>query len=155
MYGIGFVAFYWPIISMVDEWWVARKGMAAGIIASAAGFSGTFMPIIVNALLKKYGYQTTLRTTAVAMIILTGPLIFALKGRLTHSKRSTMTRTNWSFFKKPLLYIYYTSTLLQGLGFFFPSVYLPSYATDIGLTSTQGALILAVMAIAQVLGLSR
>jgi hypothetical protein len=105
MYGIRFVTFYWPIISMVDEWWVVRKGIAVGIIASAAGFSGMFMPLIVNALLKKYGYQTTLRATAVAIIILTGPLIFALKGRLTHSKRSTIIRTNWSFLKKPLFYI--------------------------------------------------
>jgi MFS family permease len=152
MYGVGFVTLYYPIISMVDEWWVARKGMAFGIIASAAGASGTVMPLIINALLKKYGYKTTLRVIAVAMTILTGPLIFALKGRLTHFERSTMTRTNWSFFKKPLFYVYCSSTLIQGLGFFFPAVYLPSYAADIGLTSTQGALILAVMAVAQVLG---
>ena len=152
MYGVGFVTLYYPIISMADEWWVARKGMAFGIIASAAGASGTVMPLIINALLKKYGYKTTLRAIAVAMVILTGPLIFALKGRLTHSERSTMTRTNWSFIRKPLFWVYCSSTLIQGLGFFFPSVYLPSYAADIGLSSTQGALILAVMAIAQVLG---
>jgi MFS family permease len=152
MYGVGFVTLYYPIISMVDEWWVARKGMAFGIIASAAGASGTVMPLIINALLKKYGYKTTLRAISVAMVILTGPLIFALKGRLTHSERSTMTRTNWSFVGKPLFWVYCSSTLIQGLGFFFPAVYLPSYAADIGLSSTQGALILAVMAVAQVLG---
>ncbi|PMD58381.1 MFS general substrate transporter [Hyaloscypha bicolor E] len=152
MYGVGFVTLYYPIISMVDEWWVARKGMAFGIIASAAGASGTVMPLIINALLKKYGYKTTLRAISVAMVILTGPLIFALKGRLTHSERSTMTRTNWSFVRKPLFWVYCSSTLIQGLGFFFPAVYLPSYAADIGLSSTQGALILAAMAIAQVLG---
>ena len=152
MYGVGFVTLYYPIISMVDEWWVARKGMAFGIIASAAGASGTVMPLIINALLKKYGYKTTLRAISVAMVILTGPLIFALKGRLTHSERSTMTRTNWSFIGKPLFWVYCSSTLIQGLGFFFPAVYLPSYAADIGLSSTQGALILAVMAVAQVLG---
>jgi MFS family permease len=143
MYGFGFVTLYYPIISMVDEWWVARKGMAFGIIASAAGASGTVMPLVINALL---------RAIAVAMILLTGPLIFALRGRLTHSERSTMTRTNWSFVGKPLFWVYCSSTLIQGLGFFFPSVYLPSYAADIGLSSTQGALILAVMAVAQVLG---
>jgi MFS family permease len=152
MYGVGFVTLYYPIISMVDEWWVARKGMAFGIIASAAGASGTVMPLIINVLLKKYGYKATLRVIAVAMTILTGPLVFALKGRLTHSERSTMTRTNWSFFKKPLFYVYCSSTLIQGLGFFFPAVYLPSYAAGIGLTSTQGAVVLAVMAISQVIG---
>jgi MFS family permease len=54
--------------------------------------------------------------------------------------------------RKAAFWVYCSSTLIQGLGFFFPAVYLPSYAADIGLSSTQGALILAVMAVAQVLG---
>jgi MFS family permease len=63
-----------------------------------------------------------------------------------------MAKTNWSFLRKPLFWIFCASTLLQGLGFFFPALYLPSYATSIGLSSTSGALILAVMSLSQVLG---
>lgn len=37
MYGIGFLTLYWPIMSMVNEWWIARKGFAFGFIMSAAG----------------------------------------------------------------------------------------------------------------------
>jgi hypothetical protein len=33
LYGFGFVVFYYPIISMVNEWWVVRRGFACGIIA--------------------------------------------------------------------------------------------------------------------------
>ncbi|KAF4632193.1 hypothetical protein G7Y89_g5938 [Cudoniella acicularis] len=148
MYGVGFITLTYPIISMVDEWWITRKGMAFGIIASASGAAGVVMPFVINALLNR----TTLRAVAGGMAILTGPLIPTLKGRLPQSEQSTMARTNWSFLKKPLFYVFGISTLIQGLGFFFPALYLPSYATSIGLSSTQGALILAVMSIAQVLG---
>jgi hypothetical protein len=61
MYGIGFVTLTYPIISFVDEWWVARKGMAFGIISAASGATGVFMPFIIEALLNRYGYKTTLR----------------------------------------------------------------------------------------------
>lgn len=32
LYGIGFIIFYYPILSMVDEYWVRRRGMAYGIL---------------------------------------------------------------------------------------------------------------------------
>lgn len=152
MYGFGFITLTYPIISMINEYWVVRKGMAFGLISAASGASGAVMPFIIQALLSRYGHQTTLRAIAVAMVILTGPLLPVFKGRLPPSERSQMAKTNWNFISKPLFYIYGLSTLIYGLGFFFPALYLPSYATAIGLSSTQGALLLSVMSIAQVLG---
>ncbi|THV65571.1 major facilitator superfamily transporter, partial [Aureobasidium pullulans] len=43
-YGTGFLIFYYPILSMVDEYWIAKRGMAYGILCAASGFSGAFMP---------------------------------------------------------------------------------------------------------------
>lgn len=152
MYGVGFVTFYYPIISMVNEWWVTRRGLAWGIIASASGASGVVMPFIVEAMLNKYGYKTTLRAIAVALVLLTGPLLPLFKGRLPPTESSIVAKADWSFLKKPIFWIYSISNLAQGLGFFFPSLYLPSYATSIGLGARQGALVLAVMNVAQMLG---
>ncbi|TVY45278.1 Fujikurins efflux protein [Lachnellula subtilissima] len=152
MYGLGFVMLTYPIYSFVDEWFVVRKGMAFGIVSAASGFAGMFVPFIVEVLLHKYGYKTTLRAIAIAMAVLTAPLIPFLKGRLPPADQSTRTKTNWGFVKKPLFWIYGASTLIQNFGFFFPALYLPLYATAIGLSATKGALILAVMAGAQVLG---
>lgn len=152
MYGLGFVIFYFPIVSMVNEWWIVRRGMAFGIISSASGASGAIMPFILDALLNKYGYQITLRAVAVAMAVLTAPLLPLFKNRLPAAGQSALGKTDWSFLKKPLFWVYNSSNVLQGLGFFFPSLYLPSYAASIGLSNFQGALLLALMSIAQVLG---
>ena len=137
---------------MVDEWWIARKGMAFGLISAASGASGAVMPFIIEAMLQKYGYKITLRAIAVAMALLTAPLIPFLHGRLPPAQRSARAKTNWSFLKKPLFWVFCTSTFLYGLGFFFPPLYLPSFVADIGLKPIQGALLLAIMSIAQVLG---
>ena len=43
MYGLGFLTLYWPIMSMVNEWWIVRKGFAFGLIMSAAGMSSFYL----------------------------------------------------------------------------------------------------------------
>ncbi|KAI4193695.1 MAG: hypothetical protein LQ348_002799 [Seirophora lacunosa] len=154
MYGTGFLIFYYPIISIVTEWWIQRRGMAFGIITSAAGASGIAMPLIIETLLDKYGHRTTLQAVAVSMALLTGPLIPFLKGRLPPSQSSTVVRQDWSFARRPLFHVYCTANIAQGLGFFFPSLFLPSYATSIDLSARKGALLLALMCFAQVLGQS-
>lgn len=152
MYGVGFVIFYYPILSMVNEFWIAKRGMAYGLLCSASGVSGAVMPFCIQALLHRYGYPTTLRTMAVGLFLATAPLIPLLKGRLPTPETTEPGRTDWSFLARPLFWIYSASNLAMGLGYFYPSLYLPSYATANGLSSTKGALLLALMSISQVLG---
>ncbi len=152
MYGTGFLIFYYPILSFVNEFWVERRGMAYGMMCASSGVSGVVMPFAIEALLNKYGYQTTLRAIAIGLAVLTGPLIPFLIGRLPASEHSSMGRTDWSCLKEPLFWVYCTSNVIQGLGYFFPSLYLPSYAASIGLSSAKGALLLALLSVSQVLG---
>lgn len=151
-YGLGFLIFYYPILSMVNEYWIARRGMAYGILCGASGVSGSVMPFVMQALLAKYGYRTTLRAVAVALALLTGPLIPFLKGRLPPSERTSMPKINWAFFRSPLFWVYSVSNLLQGFGYFFPSLYLPSYASSLGFGGKSGAILLALMSVCQVGG---
>jgi MFS family permease len=152
LYGIGFVTLSYPIISMVNEWFVARKGMAFGLISASSGVTGAGMPFIIEALLNKYGHKTTLRACAVGLAILTAPLIPLFKGRLPPAESAAIARSDWAFVKRPLFWIYGLAILIQGMGFFFPSVFLPSYAASLDLPSVQGALLLAIMSVAQVAG---
>jgi MFS family permease len=151
-YGFGFLLFYYPILSMVNEYWIARRGMAYGLLCGASGFSGSFMPFLLEALLAQYGYRTTLRAVAVGLSVVTGPLLPFLKGRLPSPERGHIPRINWGFLKSPLFWLYSASNLVQGFGYFFPALYLPSHASSLGLGSKTGALLLALMSISQVGG---
>ncbi|KAM0666879.1 hypothetical protein ACQRIU_004734 [Beauveria bassiana] len=159
-YGLGFLIFYYPILHMVSEYWVARRGMAFGILCGASGISGTAMPFVVQALLSRYGYATTLRAVAGALVVLTGPVMPFLQRRLpatAHRHGSMPTpapvpRIDWRFLRTELFWIYTLSNVLQGFGYFLPALYLPSYASALGLGERTGAVLLAVMSVAQVCG---
>ena len=103
LYGIGFIIFYYPILSMVDEYWVRRRGMAYGLLCSASGVSGAVTPLSLEALLQKYGHRTTLRGVAVFLFVLTGPLIPLLKGRPVQQHNVSL-RTDWSFLRSSLFW---------------------------------------------------
>ncbi|KAI2463242.1 MFS general substrate transporter [Annulohypoxylon bovei var. microspora] len=152
MYGVGFVTLTYPIINMINEWWVARKGMAFGLISASSGVTGAFLPFIIEYLLHRYGWRTTLRVCAVALALLTAPLIPLLKPRLPTSESAALGRTDWAFLKLPLFWMYGLAILVQGIGFYFPAVFLPSYAASIDIPPVSGALLLALMSVAQVLG---
>ncbi|KAI0897092.1 MFS general substrate transporter [Annulohypoxylon nitens] len=152
MYGVGFVTLTYPIVSMINEWWVARKGMAFGLISASSGVTGAFLPFVMEYLLNRYGWRTTLRICAVALAVLTGPLVPLFKPRLPASESAVLAKTDWAFLKRPLFWVYALAILIQGFGFYFPSVFLPSYAASIGIPPVNGALLLALMSVAQVLG---
>lgn len=152
IYGLGFSTMVWPVIDMVSEWWLLRRGMAFGLISASSGCAGTVMPIILETLLQRYGYKTTLRACAVAMFVLTAPLLPLLKGRLPASGPAQRPRANWSFLRNPLFYFYALATMVQGLGFYIPPIFISSYSIAVGVTSTQAAVLLAVMAASQTVG---
>lgn len=110
------------------------------------------MPFAVEKLLQTYGYPTTLRAIAIGLFTITGPLIPLFKGRLPETGTSAPARTDWSFLKSSMFWTYSLSNFAMGMGYFFPSLYIPSYAQESGMSSTQGALLLALMAVSQVLG---
>ncbi|KAL2836776.1 major facilitator superfamily domain-containing protein [Aspergillus pseudoustus] len=153
-YGLGFLIFYYPILSMVNEYWIARRGMAYGLLCGASGVSGSIMPFVLQALLARYGYRTTLRAVAVGLTLLTGPLIPLLKGRLPapSMEHANIPRINWTFFRSPLFWLYSVANLLQGFGYFFPALYLPSHASALKLGDRSGAILLALMSVFQVGG---
>ncbi|KAI8623287.1 major facilitator superfamily domain-containing protein [Xylariaceae sp. FL1651] len=151
-YGLGFLVFYYPILGMVNEYWIARRGMAYGLMCGASGFSGSIIPFVLQALLARYGYRSTLRAVAVGLFLLTGPFVPLLKGRLPPSERTSVPKINWRFLRSSLFWAYSVSNLLQGFGYFFPSLYLPSHASSLRLGNKSGALLVALMSASQVGG---
>ena len=153
LYGLGELILYYPVISIINEWFVEKRGMAYGIQCCATGFSGIVFPFVLEILLKIYGFATTLRGISVFLALAAGSCLPLFKRRVPPIKdHAEMEKTNLSFLKKPIFYLYAASNLFQGLDFYLPLLFLPSYATSIGLSAEAGALLLAVASFAQVIG---
>ncbi|KAH6639960.1 monocarboxylate transporter [Truncatella angustata] len=152
LYGTGFCVLYFPVLRMLDEWFVRRRGLAYGLLYAGGGFSGAGLPFLLEALLSRFGYRTTLRAVAVAQFLLVLPILHLIKPRLPASRHSAFRMIDISFLSQPLFYCFALSNLFQGLGFYIPSLYLPTFASMLNLPSTIGALVLAANNLASVIG---
>jgi MFS family permease len=114
--------------------------------------SGVVVPFIMSALLDRFGPRTTLQAWAIALIVLTAPLLFYLKPRIPLSNSHTQRPLSWTFLKNPGFWMLQIGNVVQAFGYLLPTTYLASYANDLGLPSFSGALLLAVFSIASVPG---
>lgn len=152
MYGAGWVICYTPFLIMLNDWFVKKRGLAIGILFGASGVSGMVLPFILEALLNRHGFRVTLRVYAVAMVVISGPGLFMLKPRVTSQDTSTRPRADTFFLSNGHFYFFAGAILFQGLGFFLPNTFLPSFANALGLSKTHGDLLLALTSLAQVTG---
>ena len=102
--------------------------------------------------LHKYGFRTMLRTWAVVLLVLSAPLLYFVKPRLPLSASSRARRFDFGFLRSSTFWLLQIGNILEGLGFFVPNIYLPSYAQSLGLSALAGPLTVALSNTAAVFG---
>jgi MFS family permease len=154
LYAVGGSLLYSPAILYVDEWFVKRKGFAYGVMWAGTGCSGIVVPFVMSWGLEAYGFRTMLRVWAVTLVILSSPLIYYVKPRIpyNHASAATRRRASFEFTKTPTFWFLQVGNIMEGLGFFIPGIYLPSYARSLGLTTLSGSLTIALFNSTSVIG---
>jgi len=132
MYAIGGGLAWTPVLFFIEEWWVRRRGFAYGAVIAGAGLGGAVIPVMTELLLHSYGFRTTLRIIAIAFAALNFPLLFFFKPRLPLSQTALHRGFDMSFWKCRTFLILQSGNILQSLGYFLPSIYLPTYARSLG-----------------------
>lgn len=151
-YGFGFLILYFPLLCMLNEWFVQRRGLAYGVLYGGGGFIGVGLPFLLETLLSKYGHRTTLRAVAVTQFLTLVPVLPFIKPRLPPSTQAAVRQIDTGFFFEPLFYCFALSNLFQGFVYYIPSLYLPSFTSALGMSSVKGAMILGLYNLATVLG---
>jgi MFS family permease len=147
LYALGGSICYCPIILFVNEWFVRRRGFAFGIMWAGTGVSGVVFPLVMQWLLRDYGFRTTLRIWALAMFVLTFPLLHYLKPRLPleSTPRHNRKLFDMAFLVSPTFLILQTCNIIEALGFFIPTIYLPTFATEILHTTPLNAAVTVIL----------
>ena len=153
LYAIGGSLLYFPTIVYVDEWFVKRKGIAYGFVWAGTGLSGVCVPFIMNWGLNRYSFSTMLRAWAIALVILSGPILYFLRPRLPVSRGSFRSREyNFGFLRTTTFWVLQIGNILEGLGFFIPNIWLPTYASSLGLSKSAGTITVFLFNVTSVLG---
>ena len=160
VYGMGWFVCYTPFLFILNQWWVEKRGMAYGILFASSGVSGLIIPLAIDWVLEGFGFRTALRVYAVATVVLSGPGLLLIRPRHPTSpqvlagkssqvgavKALTPFATNMHFL------LFAGAVFFQGLGFFIPNIFIPSFAVDLGISTRTSSGLLALISVSQVLG---
>ncbi|KAL8662126.1 MAG: hypothetical protein Q9202_005018 [Teloschistes flavicans] len=151
-YAIGGSFAYSPCILFIDEWFNKRKGLAYGIMWAGTGLAGVVLPLVMQWLLNTYGFRTTLRVWAISLFLLTGPLLYFVKPRIPNTPAHFTRARDFAFILTSTFGVLQACNIIEALGFFLPTIYLPSFARSLGASSTLGALTVILFNVASVFG---
>lgn len=152
LYALGGSMLYMPTIVFLDEWFIARKGFAFGVMWAGTGVSGVCIPFVMDWGLNKWSFGTMLRAWAITLVLLAGPLLYFVKPRLPVSSSTHPRRLNFGFLKTPTFWVLQAGNIFESLGFFIPSIYLPTYARSLGLSSVSGTVTVSLFNTTSVFG---
>ncbi|KAF9071436.1 major facilitator superfamily domain-containing protein [Rhodocollybia butyracea] len=153
MYSLGGSLLYFPTTTYLFEWFSQKRGIANGVMYSGTGVGGVVTPFVIENLLSKYGRRTTLLSLAFAFLFLSVPCLPFNKPRVPVAQVVDIRSVNTGFLKYSPFWILFMANLSQGLASFLPSLYLPTFASDLSLGTTSGTLALSFINGASVPGL--
>ncbi|WWC85637.1 uncharacterized protein L201_000503 [Kwoniella dendrophila CBS 6074] len=155
----GFYAAYLPCATLLFEWFHSRRGMASGIMYAGSGVGGTIFPFLVQSLLNKFGYKASMISLGLGYLITGGISLIPIKRRIPLSRidqQGTISRVkpkvDWNFLKRKYLWLAVATVGITSLGNFIPSLWLPSYADDLGLKNPNGTALVALLNAASAFG---
>ena len=126
LYAIGGSLYYFPTYIYMDEWFVRRRGLAWGFFIAGEGLVGIIIPFALEFVLHKWGFRTTLRVWSVVCLLFGIPALYFLKSRVVSEQvHNSPQKIEFRFLKSRAFWILQTGNIIQSLGFFMPTLYMP------------------------------
>lgn len=113
--------------------------------------SGVALPFVLGWALDRYSYRAMLRVWGVVNVLVCGPLLYFIKPRLPvlHRRRPF----SFAFLRTPTFWLFQMGSILESLGFFIPTIYLPTFAREIlGSGKIEQTLTVSILNTASVVG---
>jgi MFS family permease len=150
--GLGCAAacIYIPAISAVGEWFEERRDIALGIAISGIG-CGTLVSAPLSAMLiERYGWRSAFIVFgwSSGVLLLLATALLSQPSSASPKKRVPIKDELHSSAFRYL----YLGLLFGGIAIFMPLVYIPAYATDIGVSRVAGAAVIGYIGAASVVG---
>ncbi|XP_033747170.1 monocarboxylate transporter 13-like [Pecten maximus] len=173
--GIGFGMFYLPSIVIVGIYFDKRRALATGIAVCGAGVGAFVFAPFTKLLLETYDWRGTM--WIMSAIMLNGVVFSSTFRPLGRDMNRNVKQINdaydkcdtgtdkypggcykqlclpmkdmfdFSLLKSPTMLLYGASCLLVMFGFFIPSNFLPVWASDVNLSTEEGAFLILAMGV--------
>ncbi|KAG7445645.1 MFS general substrate transporter [Guyanagaster necrorhizus] len=147
LYAIGGSLLYAPCISYMTEWFVMRRGLASGVIFAGTSAGGLILPLVLPTLISRYGSAKALRIISIVLTTILIPIVASVKPRLPESRNRAqiMPPRSRDWMSSTTFWVLLAVNTVQGLGYFVPVVWLPTFAHEMNLSSTSSSLAVALL----------
>jgi MFS family permease len=142
-------------MSISPQWFVKRRGFAMGVMVSGSGIGGLIMPFVMTHLNESLGGAWCYRVLGIItfVISLLSTLLLREKPGAHKVKKTNLKEIiDLSVCKDKKFIIWCIAGNLSMMSYFVPAFYLPSHATKIGLSPSQGSVLVAVFSAVNVVG---
>jgi cyanate permease len=120
---------------------------------AAGAAAGAGLPPVYTLCLNRYGYKVTLIGWGIITFVVTSLGLLCVRPRLPHSaKPPPPSMRDFDFAKKPLPLIMLLATMVQAVAHYAPSLYLPSFGVDFGVSASEAAMLASFLNLAQAIG---
>ncbi|KAF7730847.1 hypothetical protein EC973_001365 [Apophysomyces ossiformis] len=154
-FGAGASLMYVTAIGVCPQWFDKRRGLALGLAASGSGIGGLVLPFVLSPLNNSLGAPWTYRILG---FICLGCDLLACAFIKEKYPRKTGRKKLSDIIKLDVLkdsnyVLWCLGSVISLMGYFVPYFFVPTYATQhLGLDSTQGSTLIAVMSAANFIG---
>ncbi|KAI8394330.1 major facilitator superfamily domain-containing protein [Radiomyces spectabilis] len=154
LFGFGASMLYVTIMGIAPQWFNRRRGLALGIIVSGSGVGGLIMPFIMQPINAKLGAPWTYRVIGFVCLLCDVVACILVKDKYPRIKgrKRLQDIIQLKVLKNVDFIIWVISADLCVLGYYVPYFFLPSYATHIGLSDSQGSSLVAISSACNFLG---
>ena len=119
-------------------------------VKAGTGVAGLVIPFAMSSGLERFDFRTMLRAYAVAIFVLSAPLVHFLRPRLPHPAPKP-ARPGPGYPRSSSFWLLQIGNIVEGLGYFIPTIYLPTFATYLGYSTEIGTLLVTLANTASVL----
>ncbi|CAI7608975.1 unnamed protein product [Penicillium manginii] len=113
--GIGCGLMFCPTLALISTYFVRRRGIALGLVASGSATGGLVFPAVVMKLLPQIGYGWTMRVLGLISVVTLVPCLLFFKQRLPPRKSGPVVE--WAAFKEPSYLLFAVGMFLNFWGF--------------------------------------
>lgn len=162
--GVGFA--YVPAIGTVQRWFIAKRGQASGWAVAGIGIGTMAAPPVAAYAIEAFGWREAYAAFGIATLVLgviatlllrASPAGMGLQPDGAAAPGSTATAVPpglelGEVLRQPVFWLLYLACGLNCIGTFVPFVHLAPYATDQGLSRTEGVWLVGLIGVGSTLG---
>ena len=137
-----------PMVADISLWFLRRRGIAVGIVASGNYLAGAIWPPILTEAIAEIGWRETYFWVGIICVVTMVPLSYALKARADTTAEAPPARglaARVQASPRTLQILLCVAGVACCVAMAMPQVHIVAYCGDLGFGATHGAQMLSVM----------